>query len=140
MISKNISYKEAVFSATANRIGIENKPNKEQLKCMKAIAENVFEPLRKHFNNKPIRVSSFFRNEATNKAIKGSKTSQHVKGQAMDLIAIDGSTNAEMYYYIRDNLEFDQLIWEYGNEIECAWVHVSFRENIYNRKQTLLIK
>ena len=138
-ISKNITLKEAVNSATANRRKIKNTPNEKQLEAMKTISEKVFEPLREGLGNNPIRINSFFRCIELNRAVGGSYISQHCKGEAMDLRALNGS-NADLYYYIRDNLDFDQLIWEYGNDEEPAWIHVSYTTTKQNRKQTLRIR
>ena len=140
MISKNISYKEATRSTTAKRLGIDNTPNAEQFSNMVYVAENVFQPVREHFGV-PIYVSSFFRSEALNSAIRGSSSSTHMKGEAMDLDAdVFGKvTNAQIFHYIKDNLEFDQLIWEFGTEEEPAWVHVSLSKN-NNRNQILVAK
>lgn len=140
MISKNISYKEATHSTTAKRLGIDNTPNAEQFSNMVYVAENVFQPVREHFGV-PIYISSFFRSEALNSAIRGSSSSTHMKGEAMDLDAdVFGKvTNAQIFHYIKDNLEFDQLIWEFGTEEEAAWVHVSLSKN-NNRNQILVAK
>lgn len=140
MISKNISYKEATLSTTAKRLGIDNTPNAEQFSNMVHVAENVFQPVREHFDT-PIYVSSFFRSEALNKAIRGSSSSTHMKGEAMDLDAdVYGKvTNAEIFHYIKDNLEFDQLIWEFGTDMNPDWVHVSLSKG-NNRKQILVAK
>ena len=137
MVSKNISYKEATHSTTAKRLGIDNTPDSEQFSNMIYVAENVFQPIREHFNTL-IYISSFFRSEALNKAIKGSINSTHKKGEAMDLDAdvYGGVTNAEIFNYIKDNLEFDQLIWEFGTDEEPAWVHVSLSKRT-NRNQIL---
>ncbi len=135
-ISKHISYKEGTHSNTATRRGIKNEPNQKQLAAMKALAKQVFEPMRKHFN-KPIRVNSFFRSIALNKAIGGSSTSQHCKGEAIDLDATTGFTNKQIYNYIKNNLEYDQLIWEFGTDAAPDWVHVSYRADGKNRKQQL---
>jgi zinc D-Ala-D-Ala carboxypeptidase len=132
-ISKNITYAEATKSQTAVRRGIVNTPNDAQLEAMKLVAEKVFEPLREWYGS-PIRVSSFFRNDALNKAVKGSKTSQHVKGEAIDLDLGSVEENKKLFDYIKDNLEYDQLIWEYDG----AWVHVSYSAT-HNRKQTFSI-
>ena len=104
------------------------------------VAENVFQPVREHFDT-PIYVSSFFRSEALNKAIKGSSSSTHMKGEAMDLDAdVYGKvTNAQIFHYIKDNLEFDQLIWEFGTDKNPDWVHVSLSKGT-NRKQILVAK
>ena len=137
MISKHISDKEGVYSNTALRLGIENKPNKEQLKNMKTIAKKIFEPLRKHAGG-PIKITSFFRAPDLNKAIGGSRRSQHCMGQAMDIDDVFGHlTNAEMYHFIKDNLNFDQLIWEFGDEKNPNWVHVSYVSEKENRKRCL---
>lgn len=135
-ISKHISYKEATHSNTATRRGIKNEPSEKHITAMKVLAKTVFEPLRVHFD-KPIRVNSFFRSAALNKAIGGSGTSQHCKGEAIDLDATTGFTNKEIYNYIKDNLEYDQLIWEFGTDKEPDWVHVSYRADGKNRKQQL---
>jgi zinc D-Ala-D-Ala carboxypeptidase len=140
MVSKNISYKEATHSTTAKRLGIDNTPDAEQLENMRRVAESVFQPVRENFDC-PIYVSSFFRSEELNKAMKGSSSSTHMKGEAMDLDAdVFGEvTNAQIFHYIKDNLEFDQLIWEFGTEEEAAWVHVSLSKN-NNRNQILVAK
>jgi hypothetical protein len=134
-ISKHISYKEATRSNTAIRKGINNTPDGDQLIAMKLVAEKVFEPMREHFG-KPIRINSFLRVSALNVAVGGSKSSQHCKGEAIDMDGLNGLTNKEIFNYIKDNLDFDQLIWEYGTDKEPDWVHVSYSAN-GNRKQIL---
>ena len=136
-ISKHISYKEGIHSNTALRKGLDNTPNKDQLKCMQAIAEGLFEPLREWVGG-PIKITSMFRGEPVNTAIGGSKNSQHMKGQALDLDDVFGyKTNAEMYHYIKDNLDFDQLIWEFGDNKNPDWVHVSYVSIDENRRRIL---
>ena len=140
MISKHVSYKEATHSATALRRGLDNTPNDEQLKCMEEVAENLFEPLREWVGG-PIKVNSFFRGEPVNTAIGGSKRSQHMKGQAIDIDDTFGhKTNAEMYHYIKDNLDFDQLIWEFGDDKNPNWVHMSWVSHRPNRKKLTIAK
>jgi len=134
-ISKHISYKEAVGSNYAKQKGIKNKPNEEQVENMKLLAEEVFEPLRE-WVDAPIKVNSMFRSLELNTALKGSKTSSHMKGEAMDITSMGGKSNLEMFHYIKDNLCFDQLIWEFGKEPK--WLHVSFSKN--NRQQVLVTK
>ena len=137
MISKHISYKEGVHSITAIRKGIDNEPNEEQLANMKLVAEKVFEPLRV-FINGPIKVNSFFRSPDLNKAIGGSTKSQHCKGHAIDIDDTYGkATNAEMYWWIKENLDFDQMIWEFGNNDNPDWVHVSYVSPDKNRNRCL---
>lgn len=139
-ISEHITYTEATRSDTANKLGIDNTPNIDQLKSMKLAACRVFEPVRNHFG-KPIRINSFFRSQELNKAIGGARNSQHMKGEAIDMSAIPstGLTNSQIFNWIKDNLEFDQLIWEYGNINNPAWVHVSFSAE-KNRNQILYIR
>jgi zinc D-Ala-D-Ala carboxypeptidase len=135
-ISKHITYKEGTHSNTATRRRIKNEPNDEQLMAMKLLGKKIFEPLRVHFDT-PIRINSFFRSVALNKAIGGSGTSQHCKGEAVDMDATGEITNKQLFDYIKDNLEFDQLIWEFGTTKNPDWVHVSFTSERENRKQVL---
>ena len=137
MISKHISYKEGVYSRTAIRRGIDNTPNDEQLDNMELVAEEVFEPLRAYVGG-PIKINSFFRSAELNKAIGGSSKSQHCKGQAMDIDDTFGRcTNAEMYHFIKDHLDFDQMIWEFGDDDNPDWVHVSYVSEEDNRNRCL---
>ena len=137
-ISKYISYLEAITSQTATRKAILNVPSDLELINMQLVGIRVFDVVREHFN-KPMRVSSFYRSNLLNKAVGGSKTSQHLKGQAIDIQATNGLTNKEVFNYIKDNLDFDQLIWEFGNKSNPAWVHVSYVSQEKNRKQILYI-
>ena len=137
MISKHVSYKEGVYSTTATRRGIDNDPNDEQLSNMELIAEKVFEPLRKWVGG-PIKINSFFRSVKLNKAIGGSNKSQHCKGQAIDIDDTFGVVaNSDMYNYIKNNLDFDQMIWEFGDDEEPNWVHVSYVSKEDNRNRCL---
>ena len=139
-ISNHISYKEGTYSRTAERRDLDNTPNADQLKCMQEIAENVFEPLRAYVGG-PVKINSFFRGEPVNTAIGGSKSSQHMKGQAMDIDDTFGRmTNAEMYYFIKDHLDFDQMIWEFGDDNNPNWVHVSYVSHRPNRKKLTIAK
>ena len=140
-ISKHISYKEAVGSNYAKQKGIKNKPNEDQVENMKLLAEKVFEPLREWVGC-PIRVNSMFRSKELNSAIKGSSTSSHMKGEAMDITRMacgkeNCKSNLDMFHWIKDNLEFDQLIWEFG--AIPKWLHVSYNKD-KNRKQVLVTK
>jgi zinc D-Ala-D-Ala carboxypeptidase len=142
LITPHITYREATHSDTAARHGIDNTPGAVELSRMRVLALRVFEPLRKGLGNRPIYLSSFFRCTKLNKAVKGSKKSQHIRGEAMDIDNDnnpDGPTNLEIFNYIRDNLEFDQLIREEGNDQSPAWVHVSFSAG-NNRHQVLRSK
>lgn len=137
MISEHISYRESTFSATAQRLGIDNTPGEWELINMKIVAEKCFEPARRWIGH-PIRVNSFYRSPMLNSAVKGSKTSQHVKGEAIDMDAGDRAENKKLFDWCKSNLVFDQLIWEYGDETGPDWVHISFRAG-NNRNQTLKI-
>jgi zinc D-Ala-D-Ala carboxypeptidase len=140
-ISKHLSFKECTYSATAEKMGISNNNmTKTHIENMKLLAEKVFEPIREHFDM-PIRVTSVFRSFNLNQAIKGSITSQHCSGQAMDIdmSGVEGISNKDIFNYIKQNLDFDQLIWEFGNSKEPDWVHVSYTAD-KNRKQILKAK
>lgn len=132
---------EAIRSATAKQHNLGNFPTKEHLENMMHIVEKVFIPLREHLKS-PIHVSSFYRSKAVNEKVPGaSKTSQHLVGEAMDLCKYAHSkfTNKDIFEYIKNHLEFDQLIWEYGDTKEPKWVHVSLKRTGKNRKQILYI-
>jgi hypothetical protein len=137
MISKHISNKEGVYSRTAIRRNLDNTPNEEQLANMKVLANKIFEPLRIYVNG-PIKINSFFRSPELNTAIGGSRNSQHCRGQAIDLDDTFGEmTNAEMYKFIKAHMDFDQLIWEFGDNNNPAWVHVSYVSSEENRNRCL---
>ena len=137
-LSNNLSVKEVTKSNTAKRYGISNEPTIEHLENLKAIALNIFQPTRDYFK-KPIYVSSGYRSKALNKKIGGSKKSQHSKGQALDLDAhtFGGLTNKELFDFISEHLEFDQIIWEFGTYEEPDWVHVSYVSEGINRGESL---
>ena len=135
-ISKHISWREATHSATAEKKEIENTPNEGAVQNMKKLAKNVFEPLRE-WAAEPIRVNSFYRSPDLCDAIRSSRNSQHTKGQAIDIDALGEKTNADLFNYIKDNLDFDQLIWEHGDDENPDWVHVSYVGPRGNRKNVL---
>ena len=136
-ISDHITYAEAIHSETAKRKSIDNTPNPNQIEAMKLLAEKVFQPLREWVGG-PIKVNSFFRSAELNEAIGGSKTSQHCKGQAIDIDDVYGyKTNSEMYHWIKENLSFDQMIWEFGTDTQPNWVHVSYVSEENNRNRCL---
>lgn len=140
-ISKHLTLDECTHSNTAIKLGIvNNNPTLDAIENMKLLAEKVFEPIREHFKA-PIYVSSVYRGIPLNVAIGGSKTSQHVAGQAMDIDMGDKKkpSNFEIFQYIKKNLVFDQLIWELGTDKNPSWVHVSYSK-LHNRKQVLKAK
>ena len=136
-ISKHLSLKEAIRSNTATRLEIKNEPRELDLIRMIEIAEKVFEPLREWVGG-PIKVNSFYRSPELNSAIGGSKNSQHCIGCALDIDDTFGhKTNAQMFDYIKNNLDYDQIIWEFGDDDNCDWVHVSYISEDANRRRLL---
>lgn len=137
-LSKYVSLAEVTRSDTAKRKGIDNSPTAEHLENLKVISEEVFDKVREYFGV-PIFISSGYRSAALNKAIGGSSTSDHNLGKALDLDQDghgNGVTNMDVFKYIKDNLEFDQLIYEFGTDKNPDWVHVGYRKGA-NRKQVL---
>ena len=134
-LSKNLSLAETIRSATAMRHGIENNPTPEHIVNLMSIAENIFQPVRDYLG-RALFVSSGYRSAELNSLINGSKTSQHLVGSALDLD--NGDDNYTVFHYIKDNLDFDQLIWEFG--AEPKWLHVSYVSEKENRKRVLVTK
>ena len=138
-LSEHLDLAEVTRSDMAKRKGISNMPTPEHIENFKKLAQNIFEPIRKHFGV-PIMISSGYRSKALNTAIGGSLTSQHCTGEAID-IDMDGTangvTNKMVFDYIKGNLNFDQLIWEFGTKDAPDWVHVSFESTGKQRKQIL---
>tara|TARA_R110001606_G_scaffold339393_1_gene487476 strand:- start:208 stop:669 length:462 start_codon:yes stop_codon:yes gene_type:complete len=136
-ISNNITYAEAIHSSTAKRKQIDNTPSPTQIEAMKLLAEKVFEPLRRWVDG-PIKVNSFFRSSSLNEAIGGAASSQHCKGQAIDIDDVyGGKSNAEMFNWIKENLDFDQMIWEFGTDTQPNWLHISYVSKEDNRNKCL---
>jgi len=137
-LSKHLSLAEVTRSDSAKRKGISNQPTPEHIENFKKLALNIFEPIREHFKV-PILISSGYRSKDLNTAIGGSLTSQHCQGEAID-IDMDGAgtiSNADVFNYIKDELNFDQLIWEFGTDKNPDWVHVSYESTGKQRKQIL---
>ncbi len=137
-LSKYVSLSEVVHSDNAKRLDIDNSPTEEHKENLKTISIEVFDKVRE-FVGGPLFISSGYRSEALNKATPGaSKTSDHSTGCALDLDCdrFEGKKNSEIFNYIKDNLEFKQLIWEFGNSVEPDWVHVSYKKGA-NKKQIL---
>jgi hypothetical protein len=137
-LSENLSLAECTKSLTAKRLGINNEPDEWATENLRQTAVNVFQPVRDCLGV-PIHVSSGYRSAELNKAIGGSVRSQHVEGRALDLDAdvFGGCTNSEIFECIRENVEFDQLIWEFGDQNNPDWVHVSFVYDGLNRGRCL---
>jgi len=126
-----------VKSQTALRLGLDNTPDTDEMESLLALCENVLEPVRIHWA-KPVVINSGFRALPVNRAIGSRDSSQHAKGEAAD-IEIPGIDNLVLYYWIAEELDFDQLILEfYNGEPSSGWVHVSY-VGLENRNQTLRI-
>ena len=135
-LSKNFSLAEFTRSQTATRRGIDNTPMGQHLEAAKTLFEKVVQPIRDHFG--PTRLNSGYRSPDLNKAVGGSKTSQHCQGEAADL-EVPGVSNYDVAKWIEDNLEYDQLILEFYTPgiPNSGWVHVSYNHDGNQRKQSL---
>lgn len=140
-VCKYLTYEEAIYSQTAIARGIDNTPDEEQFENMQHVGTKVFDPCRV-FVGGPLHASSFFRSKKLNAAIGGSSTtSQHMKGEAIDINCktFGNGRNLSLFYFILENLNFDQLILEYPDiEGNPSWVHVSLKRNGKNRKEVLV--
>ena len=136
-LSVHFSLAEFTRSESAKRHGVSNNPTPEHLENIKVLCEKVLEPIREHFAE-PLNISSGYRSKALNHYIGGSLKSQHCEGKAADIDqdGMVGATNTEIFNFIKDTLEFDQLIWEFGDNNKPDWVHVSYNKGA-NRKQVL---
>jgi zinc D-Ala-D-Ala carboxypeptidase len=139
-LSRNLTLLEMTRSDMAKRKGVSNQPTPEHIENMVILANKIFQPIREHFQV-PIYISSGYRSAALNKKIGGSKSSQHLTGEAID-IDMDGHssgiTNKEIFNFIKDNLSFDQLIAEFKEGNDLGWVHVSYKHIGNQRKQILI--
>lgn len=137
-LSKNLSLSEVTYSQTALRKDIDNSPTETHIENLKYVAEKVFQPIRDHFGV-PIYISSGYRSQALNEAIGGSSRSFHSHGMALDLDQDGrnkGVSNADVFYYIKENLPYTELIWEFGDESNPNWVHVAIAPGRENEKKT----
>lgn len=137
-LSKYVALSEVTRSDNAKRLGIDNTPTDEHKENLKLVCSEIFDKVREHFD-KPIGISSGYRSKALNEATPGSSSkSHHCTGHALDIDAdiFGGITNSEIFNYIKDNIEFNQLIWEFGNSSNPDWIHVSYVKG-NNKKQIL---
>ena len=137
-LSKNLSLDEVIYSQTALRRDIDNTPTEEHIENLKYVAEKIFQPIREHFGV-PIYVSSGYRSKDLNEAVGGSPRSFHSHGMALDLDQDGrnkGVSNADVFYFIKDNLQFTELIWEFGTENNPNWVHVAIAPGREEEKNT----
>lgn len=140
-VSKHITLAQIVYSSIAKRYGTSNIPDAKQYENCRLLCENIIEPVFEKFGR--IGWSSFFRSTLLNARVGGSKTSDHqaIKGAAVDFDTdVEGNiTNAELFHWLKFNVQFDQLIWEFGSSKEPAWIHISYRAT-GNRNQVLISK
>ena len=136
---KYFTLKEMIASAAATREGIDNTPGLQETEALTALVEDVLDPLREMYGH-PIHVTSGYRCDALNKAVGGASTSQHMRGEAADIKTGRKGGNARLYALLERYFDFDQLIWEHGTDSEPSWVHVSYKAEGGNRKQTLRIR
>jgi hypothetical protein len=136
-LSKYATLDECSRSVTASRLGIDNNPPLEVRDNLREICSKVFDPCRE-FVGGPLAIASGYRCPKLNKAVGGSKTSEHMLGQALDIDCdtFGGKTNAELFYFIKENLDFNQLIWEFGTDKNPEWVHVSY-SRLHNKKKVI---
>lgn len=136
---KYFTIEELCRSETADAKGIDNSPSAVARENLEALVFNVLDPLREAFG-KPIIVNSGYRSTLLNNILGGARSSQHTRGEAADITAEDVKDNKQLFEIIRENLPFDQLIWEKGTRTYPEWIHVSFKREGRNRKQILKIK
>lgn len=132
-LSENFNLNEFCKSETAIENDIKNLPDDKKMINIMLLVGNVMQPLRTHLK-RPIRITSGFRNILVNYLIKGSDTSDHVQGKACDFKC---DNMADAFEFIKNNLNYDQLIWEFGDDISPDWIHVSYRSQ-NNRMQVLI--
>ena len=137
-LSRNFTLAELTVSPTAKRLGLSNVPTQEHIANMKHVCENILEPVRAKFG--PVQINSSYRSPLVNKAVGGSKTSQHSNGEAVDF-EVPGVSNKIVADWVCDNLPFDQVILEFYNAkdgVNSGWVHASIKRNGRNRKQRMI--
>ena len=137
-LSPHFRLNEFVASGTAIRHNIDNTPREEHVERLKALCENVLEPLRRRFG--VIRITSGYRCEELNTKVGGAAGSQHLRGEAADINVSGRSGGMKMYEYIRDNLPFDQLLFENKAKSGIYWLHVSYRSDGHNRHDYAIIR
>lgn len=139
MLSKYLSYNQAIKSDTASRNKLDNTPNKSEIENLKHLGLNIYDKIYEKFNGK-VKLTSVFRSEKVNKKVGGSSTSQHRYGQALDIQGTNGVTNKQIFKYVKENLNYHQIIWEYGSASEPNWVHVGYKPVGNQKKNTRAIR
>jgi putative chitinase len=136
-LTEHFNLSEMTVSPTAKRLGLSNNPTPEHIENMRYCCEKILEPVRAKFG--PVTINSSYRAPAVNKAVGGSKTSQHVNGQAIDF-EVKGVDNKTVADWVADNLEFDQVILEFysAGDKNSGWVHASIKKAGGNRKVRMI--
>lgn len=126
-LTEHFTLAEMTHSEAATRLGIKNVPPPAVVEALRLVCVHILEPVRAHFG-KPVTINSGYRSQAVNRAVKGSSTSQHVKGEAVDF-EVSGVSNMEVAAWVRFNIQFDQLIAECVSRRDPAagWVHCSWK-------------
>lgn len=130
-LTANFTLNELTYSVTAEANKIDNRPSVQVIANLKTLCENVLQPLRDNLGV-PVKITSGFRCAQLNKKVKGSPNSQHLTGQAADLI-IPQKNLRDVYLWMKSHLQYDQLLYEYSNSDK--WIHVSYRSDGHNRRQ-----
>ena len=134
-LSRYFTLSEMTVSQAASRRGLDNTPGPREIAALKLLCEKVLAPIREHFD-RPVIVTSGYRSPKVNKAIGGAASSQHCKGEAADF-TVPGVSNLALCKWIERNLQYDQLIYEYG---ESGWVHVSYRDGALRNMELSAIR
>lgn len=132
-LTKNFTLEELTYSATANAYKISNKPNAEQIENLKRLAINILQPIRDKFG--VVGISSGFRSVRLNEKVNGKPNSQHKTGEAADIGYVKGTRLKDVFKYIKDNLDYDQLLYEIAGGV--IWIHVSYVSKEKNRHQAI---
>lgn len=133
-LSEHLTLEEVTHSNTATRLGIDNSASKEIIEHLKVLANTIFETIYTFLDGKLV-ISSGYRCDALNKAVKGAKNSYHTKGMALDIISTNPKIDNKALFEFAKNLPaFSEVIWEYGTKNEPKWVHVAYDPNKLNKE------
>lgn len=137
-LSEHFTLYEFTRSGTAIEHDLRNVPDAAQRASLKALCLNILEPLRRQFG--PIVISSGFRSREVNRLVGGAPTSQHMRGEAADIVTSGPDDANAKYSFIMRNLDFDQLILEPVGDPHPRWIHVSYTLRHRNRHSTVVPK
>lgn len=134
-LSEHFTLAEMVRSGVAMKLNIDNTPTADDVERLRRLCVNVLEPLRRRFG--VIRISSGFRSKRLNQAVGGVVNSQHLRGEAADIHVSNAEVGTKMFRFLRDETDFDQLLFEHRMRNGCRWLHVSYRSPTENRHQAI---